>query len=509
MMPDGNTFLYSARWDGGEKRIYSARLDSPDSAPLPYVDADITAISSKGELALVANRVFLNAYAQPGTLQRATLGGASRDILENVQDADWMPDGSNLAVTHWVDGKFKLEFPIGNVVYETSGWITDPRVSRDGKSIAFLDHPILGDDRGTAAIIDASGTKRTISGECESTQGLAWSPKGDEIWFTCSLKGLSRSLEASTVDGRQRTLLRVPGSLFLGGVAADGTVLLTHENGRRGASALARGESKERDISWLDWTQPAALTEDGSTLLFTEEGEGGGPGYGVYMRKLDGSPAVRLGMGNAVALSADGKWVIAQKLNPAPVQLILLPTGVGEGRALTNDALAHDVARFLPDGKRFIFVGAEPGKASRTWVQSLAGGAPTPVTPEGSTGLLVTPDGTRVIAREQGIRKLFPLDGKGTPEVLKFVDTAEGPVRFTADGRAMLIRSRSSIPAAVDVIRVDMTTGARTPVRTVLPLPEAVGNGGVGQLLMTSDGAVYVQGYGVTQSDLFLVKGLR
>ena len=125
-----------------------------------------------------------------------------------------MPDGSNLAVTHWVDGKFKLEFPIGNVVYETSGWITDPRVSRDGKSIAFLDHPILGDDRGTAAIIDASGTKRTISGECESTQGLAWSPKGDEIWFTCSLKGLSRSLEASTVDGRQRTLLRVPGSLF-------------------------------------------------------------------------------------------------------------------------------------------------------------------------------------------------------------------------------------------------------------------------------------------------------
>ena len=286
-------------------------------------------------------------------------------------------------------------------------------------------------------------------------------------------------------------------------------MLLTHENGRRGASALARGESKERDISWLDWTQPVALTEDGSTLLFTEEGEGGGPGYGVYMRKLDGSPAVRLGMGNAVALSADGKWVIVQKLNPAPVQLILLPTGVGEGRALTNDALAHDFARFLPDGERFIFIGAEPGKASRTWVQSLAGGAPTPVTPEGSTGQLVTPDGTRVIAREQGIRKLFPLDGKGTPEVLKFVDTAEGPIRFTADGRAMLIRGRSSISAAVDVIRVDMTTGARTPVRTVLPLPEAVGSGGVGQLLMTSDGAVYVQGYGVTQSDLFLVKGLR
>src|SRR6202008_1865802 len=121
-------------------------------------------------------------------------GGASRDVLESVQDADWLPDGSNLAVTHYVDSKFKLEFPIGNVVYETSGWISDPRVSPDGKSIAFLDHPVMGDDRGTAAVIDPSGKMRTISGDCESTQGLAWSPKGDEIWFTCSQHGLSRSI---------------------------------------------------------------------------------------------------------------------------------------------------------------------------------------------------------------------------------------------------------------------------------------------------------------------------
>ena len=170
-------------------------------------------------------------------------------------------------MTHYVDGKFKLEFPIGNVVYETSGWITRParvtrwqvdRVSRSS---------VLGDDRGHAAIVDASGKKRAISGDCESTQGLAWSPKGDEVWFTCSQKGLSRSLEASTVDGRQRTLLRVPGSLLLGDVAADGTVLLSHDIGRRGVSALPRGATRERDLSWLDWTQPIALTEDGTTLL--------------------------------------------------------------------------------------------------------------------------------------------------------------------------------------------------------------------------------------------------
>lgn len=509
MMPDATTLVYSATWDGGTRRLYSARQDSPDSTPLPYEDADVVAISSKGELALVKNRSFITGFAAPGTLQRATLGAASRDVLENVQDADWLPDGSTLAVTHVVDNKFKLEFPIGKVVYETSGWITDARVSRDGTSIAFLDHPVLGDDRGTAAIVDASGKKRTISGECESAQGLAWSRQGNEVWFTCSVKGLSRSVEASTLDGVQRTLLRVPGSLHLGGIAADGSVLLWHDISRRGVSVRGRSDPSERDLSWLDWTQPVALTEDGTTMLLTEEGEGGGPGYGVYLRKLDGSPAVRLGMGNALSLSPDGKWVIAQKLNPMPAQLVLLPTGAGEARALTNDALMHEAARFLPDGNRFVFVGSEPGKASRTFVQSLAGGAAVPITPEGVTGLLSTPDGTRLLARDKGARKLFPIDGKGEPEVMKFVDANDPVVRFTADGRGLLIRRPPSPDGAVEVVRVDLATGARTPVRTI-PLAAASGGAyGVGQILMTSDGAVYVQGYGVTQSDLFLVKGLR
>ena len=256
---------------------------------------------------------------------------------------------------------------------------------------------------------------------------------------------MSRSLDASTIDGKQRTLLRVPGSLLLGGVAADGTVLLSHDIARRGASGLSRGAPRERDLSWLDWTQPVALSEDGTTLLTTEEGEGGGPGYGVYLRKLDGSPAVRLGVGNALALSPDGKWVIAQKLNPSPAQLILLPTAAGEARSLTSDALTHDNARFLPDGKRFLFMGAEPGKAARMWVQNLAGGAPTAVTPEGVVGLGATPDGTRVVARDKGIRKLYALDGKEQPETLKFVDPSEGIVRFTTDGGAVLIR----LPPAV------------------------------------------------------------
>ncbi len=188
-----------------------------------------------------------------------------------------------------------------------TGWISHLSVSPDGQRVAFLDQPILGDDRGGVSVVDSAGNQQKLPIECESAQGIAWSPSGREVWFTCASRGLWRALLAATLDGKVRTVLRVPGSLFLGDIAADGTVLLSHDNARRGIMGLAPGETTERDLSWLDWSQPMMLSEDGRTLLITEEGEGGGPGYGVFVRKTDGSPAVRLGTGEGTALSPDGR----------------------------------------------------------------------------------------------------------------------------------------------------------------------------------------------------------
>jgi len=509
LAPDGTTIVYSAAWNGNPLQLYSTRAESPESLQLPYANADVVSISSKGELAIVSNRRTVRDYARPGTLARAPLsGGASRDVLEDVQDADWLPDGSNLVVTHVLNRNYQLEFPIGKIVYQTGGWISHPRVSPDGQRVAFLDHPILGDDRGFAAVIDASGVKTTLSPEYESAQGLAWSPSGREVWFTGATKGTARSLQAATLDGRVRTVLRVPANLSLEDVAKDGSVLLAHDNGRRGMMALPPGATKERDLSWLDWSQPMALSTDGGTLLFSEEGDGGGPGYSVYLRKVDGSAAVRLGGGEAIDLSADGKWVIAQRLNPAPAQLWLMPTGAGEARALTSDDITHLGGAFMPDGKRFIFVGFQPNRPSRTFVQSVGGGAATPVTPEGVAGTLVTPDGSKVLARgADGQRAFFPIDG-GAPETIRGLDPADGAVRFTADGRALFVR-RLGADGVVQISRLDFTTGAKTPVRQISPLAESIGTGGIGPIVMTPDASAYVFGYGVTLSDLYLVKGLK
>jgi hypothetical protein len=190
MAPDGATFVYSARWEGSPRQIYSTRSESPESLPLPYLDADVASISGTGELAIIRDRATISGYATPGTLARAPLsGGAARDVLEGVQHADWLPDGSDLAVSHVVDGKYRVEFPIGKVVYETTGWVSHLSVSPDGTRVAILDQPFVGDDRGGVSIIDRSGARKQIPVECESAQGIAWTPSGHEVWFTCASRG--------------------------------------------------------------------------------------------------------------------------------------------------------------------------------------------------------------------------------------------------------------------------------------------------------------------------------
>ena len=510
LAPDGRTIVYSAEWEGKPRQLFSTRVESPESLPLPFGGADVVAISSTGELALIAGRRTLTGWSIVGTLARAPMsGGASRDLLTDVGAADWLPDGSNLVVSRFAEGRYRLEFPIGKSVYETGGWISDPRVSPDGQFVAFLDHPILGDDRGSAAVIDRAGKRRTLSREYSSAQGLAWAPSGQEVWYTGAEKGLTRALFAATLTGAVRTVTRAPANLLLGDIGKDGSVLLERNSLRRGIVVKLAGDKVPRDLSWFDWSQPQDLSEDGTTLLIGEEGDGGGPDYSVYLRKTDGSPAVRLGSGDGRKLSPDGKWVVTLRLNPAPVQLMLLPTGAGEARQVSHDDLEHLDAAFTPDGKQILFNGFAPGRTPRTFVQDLAGGAATPVTPEGTTGLTISPDGKDVVARDDaGVRKIYSLTG-GAPRTIAGLAASDRIVRWMPDGRGFYIRRSAGPNAPTQVLTFDLASGRTTLVQEIPPFTEAGNRGGIGQLLLTPDGRGYVYGYGVTLSDLYLVKGLK
>jgi len=465
--PDGQTILYSAAWQGGPIDVFTARPEAPEARSMGLPRTQLLSVSSASEMAVLLNSKALGTWVSMGTLARAPLvGGAPREVLEQVQWADWSADGNTIAVVRDFGGRNRLEFPTGKPLYETGGWIGHPRVSPKGDQVAFIDHPVQGDDRGTVAVIDPAGHKKNLSEEWYTVQGLAWSANGKEIWFTASKSGVDRTLYAVTLDGRERMVLRLPGALMLFDIWKDGRVLMMRASWRRELVGMISGEAKQRDLSWLDYSYPAALSADGKTLLFDEEGGGGslaysksgGLSYAVYLRKTDGSPAVLLGEGGAMALSPDGKWALAQTQD-SPSQLRLLATGAGEARDLTKDNVNHTWARWFPDGKRVLYSGNEPGQGVKLYILDVASGKGQAVTPEGVDGnaFFVSPD-SQWIAGIGPDRKgyLYPVNG-GEARIIAGLNPGEQPITWSSDGRSLYIYQPGELPASVH--RLDIQTG--------------------------------------------------
>jgi eukaryotic-like serine/threonine-protein kinase len=412
-----------------------------------------------------------------------------------------------------IAGRNRLEYPPGKVLYETGGWIGHVRVSPKGDFIAFLDHPIQGDDSGSVAVVDLSGKKKTLSEGWYSSQGLAWSPDGEEVWFTGNKSGIDRALYAVSLAGKERLVARMPGTLMLLDIWKDGRLLLNRASWRR--ELTGTGNGKEHDLTWLDYSYPADISADGKTLLFDEEGGGGSLAYGksgglsyaVYLRKTDGSPAVLLGEGAAIALSPDEKWVIAQT-QQSPAQLNLLPTKAGNAKPLTHDSINHAWARWFPDGKRVLFSGNEPDRGVRLYVQELEGGTPKAITPEGmhASAFFVSPDGQSVagIGPDQ-LGYLYPTAG-GDGRPIHGMEVGEQPIAWSQDGLSLFIYRPGELPAKIS--RLELTTGRKTAVEQLMP-GDPAGVETIGPILLTPDGKTCVYGYHRTLSDLYLVEGLK
>jgi eukaryotic-like serine/threonine-protein kinase len=514
--PDGQTILYSAAWQGNPLDVFTARPEAPESRSMGLGHTQLMSVSSTAEMAVLLNSKATGAWVTMGTLARAPLsGGAPREVLEQVQWADWGPDGTSLAVVRDFNGRNRLEYPIDKPLYETGGWIGNPRVSPKGDLIAFADHPQQGDDSGTLAVVDLAGNKKTLCEQSFTIQGIAWSPDGSEIWYTASKSGTDRTLYATTLDGKKRIVARLPGALMLLDIAKDGRVLLIRATWRRELMGVFANDPKQHELSWLDYTYPADLSADGKTLLFDEEGGGGaldyskssGMTYAVYIRKTDGSPAVLLGEGGAVALSPDGKSVIAQTQD-TPSQLKLLTTGAGEPRDLTKDNVNHTWAKWFEDGKRLLFSADEPGKGVRLYVYDLASGKSQPISPEGVNGnaYTISPDSTMVAAigpDQKGY--LYPVAG-GDPRPIVGLNIGEQPINWTEDGKSLYIYQPGELPA--QVYRLDIKTGQRTLWKQLLPSdPAGVEN--IGPIYMTRDAKTCVFGYHRMLADLYLVEGLK
>ena len=419
-----------------------------------------------------------------------------------MEYADWSPDGSNLAVVREVGGHTRLEFPIGTFLYQTSGWLTDVRVSPAGDRVAFIDHEFRRDDAGSIDVVDRKGHVTVLATGWLSAVGLAWS--GRDVWFTASREGSNRALYSVTQEGAIRPLASSPGVVTLRDVAPDGKALVTRDSMRLD-TIVAEGGTAERDLSWLDWTRLRDISRDGRTILFDETGQGGGGHQGVYIRNVDGSPAIRLGDGTGEAFSPDGRWAISLSVDRS--RLILLPTRPGESRTVDLAPLDRvHRAYWLPDGNHLLLGGSERGHAARFYVLDLAGGPPRAITPEGtSTDATVSPDGLTIAARSgSGELTLFPVAG-GTSRPIPGVNANELVARWAPEGSTLYVYDPTRMP--VPLVRVDIATGRRELAKEI-----AASNAsplfGIQYLSITPDLKRYAYTTLHQDSELFIVQGL-
>jgi Tol biopolymer transport system component len=504
--PDGQTIVYGAAWEGQPQEIFSTRFDSSDSRSVGLPDSQILAISSKGEMAISLHPISVAAFGQSGTLARVPLaGGAPREVVDKAFWADWTPDGQSLAVVRESTvARLHLEFPVGNVIYEPRGWVSHVRFSPSGEFLAIADHVVDGDD-GRVVIIDARGNIKASSSFYSSVEGLAWSPNGKEVWFSAVPAGSARSIYALDFSGKERLIYRAPGGLTMQDISRTGLILLTSDKTRITLSALAPGETRERSLSWFDWSLVTGISDDGKTIVFSESGEAQGSNYSVFMRKTDGSPAVRLGDGGYAYLSPDGQWVIS--LVGSPSKLMLLPTGVGEPRQLTDDKRDHSDVAWLPDSKSIIFAAAEPGHARRLYLMDIQGGTPRPLTPEGTAGAIVAPDGQHILVRESKTHQLwlYPT-AAGEPQKLGFsLSPEESLIAYAPNGKAVLVAERG-VP--LKIIRIDLATGRSEPWKEISPADPA-GAQSIVNITLSRDGKSYAYSTLRLLSDLYVVDGLK
>ena len=510
--PDGQTVVYDATWQGEKQTLYLTRTESPESKPFEF-SGTIESISRSGELAIL--------LAEDNTLATVPMaGGLPRRLVEHLVPesggADWAPDGKDLLIVRGTGAEQRLEYPIGNVLVPEG--VLAARFSPSGETIALLKY--LKEEHRTALAIVGRDRKseRILARGFFGWNGVpCWTADGREVWFTSEQQGKSQALWAVDLAGKLRLVMRVPGDLELDDMSRDGRLLMSHIAMQWSLRGLGTGQTKERDLSWLDEAYLSDLSADGGTLLFTEHGEGVGAATTplIYVRGTDGSPAVRLGDGFADALSPDKKWVLAN-VDPGdgkPARRILVPTGPGETKELSKEGLdpgpgpgGHGA--FAPDSRRIVFGAKGTDGKSRIYVQDVPDGKPRAISGDDSDiqyfASPVSPDGRFVVGVHGSppqVPQLYALDGRGEPRAIPGILPRDHVIQWTPDSRSVFVHKYQDRK----IWLLDVATGQRRLWKE-LPLDDSFFRLVV---RITPDGKSYVYSGVNIICDLYLVEGVR
>jgi Tol biopolymer transport system component len=466
-------------------------------------------------LAVLLNPDFLIKWSPVGRLARVPLGGGStRELLDNVIDADWAPDGSALAVSHKVKNHCQLEFPSGKSLFQNDGYISDLRFAHAGDKIAFVDHSTYGDDRGVVELVDLQGNRKALTQEFSSIQGLAWAPDGREIWFTAAEGSQPRSLRAVNLNGKQRILLSSPIVLHFQDISKDGEVLINSDTQRDQQVFGDTQSGQVRDSSFFPFENLAAISRDSRMFLLNAYVTGPNSDYNLYTQATDGSSPALIGQGAGLALSFDGKWALA--LDPIHLDhLRIIPTGVGESSSLSAPpGLNYSIGTWMPDGKQILVVASGAGHTPVTYLQDIASGAAHQITHEGhyavffnDVAVSVSPDGQYFLTTDGANHYWIQPIGGGEPREIKGLVEGDFPLEWHNDSQNIFFERRGSLDA-MDIYDLNLTNGQQK-LWTHFSPTDKTALVTMRHALITPDGAHSLYAVQRIYSTLFIAKNIR
>ncbi len=493
--PNGEV-IYSAAWGGDPLRTFIAQPGNRESRPLDLPPAWVQSVSARGDLAVLLGR------EQTGTLARVPIGGGTpREILEGVNWADWSPNGQAMAIVRRAGNVFRLEYPVGNVLLEASARKPElPRISADGARVAVL---VYDTETGDYAlnIVGPDKRPRAVSRGFRVVGGLAWA--AGDVLVSGARPGGPPAVFRFDSSGNEQIAYRMPGWPHLMDCAPNGDLLAAAVTSRLGIAALTPFSGQEQDLAWLDGSSVNDLSADGKTLLFTEISSGEGRNTEIYLRKTDGSPAVRIGNGNRASLSQDGRFVACLRNAAEGNQIAILPAGPGEERTLSPDGMRYGSVECHPDGLRVLFSASTGSGPRRAYLRPIAGGAAIEVTPPGVAVSKISPDGKFAVSAAGKIQ-LWPLGG-GEPRTVATLAEGDQVCRWSGDGRELFLANVEHGGSAVELSGLDVSTGRRRPLRKLVPMEPGAVFWGLPAL--SADGAYYAASFRKDFSDLYLIKG--
>ncbi|HMF97883.1 MAG TPA: winged helix-turn-helix domain-containing protein [Vicinamibacterales bacterium] len=504
--PDGHAILYSAAWDNGPRQLFLTNPYSPESRNLGITDLRLVSVSRSGELALLSSDG--NSPINGGALGRVAMnGGSPLTIDRNIMSADWAADGG-LAVVRAIDGVNQLEFPVGHVLYKTAGWISSVRIAPHDDRLAFIEHPVRHDNRGTVRLIDPGRPVRSLTPEWANAGGIAWHPASNEVWFTASRDGEPKSLWAATPAGDVRSITQIAGTMTLRDITADGRALITRETEQLEMATVTNDDSRPQNLSWLDWSRVADVSADGRVILFDESGVAAGARYMIYLYHRDTQSTVRLAEGRAMALSPDVRFALTLGVERR-AQLHLVPLADGAAGSVVDlpaTGLEYQWARYFPDGKRLLALANEANRPLRLYVQPLDG-QPFPITPPIVVrNVAISPSGDRVaVLPGKGTLEVYPT-AEGSGAVHEIPTSAPLAPLLWAPGDWLYVQhigAYTQIPTRVS--RLNLADGRLEPQHELRPA-DTLGVNAITKVMLSQDTRTVVFNYRRVLSELFVAE---